>query len=125
MPTDTLVHWGGASIKWTPQGYELKVQASVFGPRAAGILQRELDASRTDFDTHWYVSSGEIERTGIGSTAHFSLVALRHPNLLGLDPDEIRSTVNEAAATAVKEAEEAEARDNQLASDFLGKLRGD
>src|SRR5579859_6348046 len=88
-----LVHWGRASINWTPHGYDLLVEASVFGKRAADIMLRELQASTEEWDMRWHVSPGEIERTSAGSTAHFTLIELHSPKLFALDPDHLRAAM--------------------------------
>ena len=132
-PTD-LIQWADATLSWTPAGYRLELDVWI-DERASALFEVRLEETLQPFDA---LDDGDLRVTfvpaalldvaedGRRSTDHepaeLEVVAPR--TLFAIDPVAFRAALDELAVSCQQEADEQHARDEELARQWLRRLRG-
>lgn len=127
---DDPIHWGRTLLDWTPDGYRLVLTirlqeraAALFESRLAELLQ-SFEALLDD-DLLYDFASGSVEnfpRAGF-NTDHATLAIVAGRSLFAVDADSFRTALTDLAVTCRREANEQQKRDEELAEEWLAKLR--
>ncbi len=128
---DNPIQWSRTHLDWTPEGYRLVLTirlqeraAALFESRLAGLL--ESFEALLDDDLLYDFASGAVEnapRVGGYNTGHATLAIIAGRSLFAVDADGFRSALTELAVTCRREAAEQQQRDEEIAKDWLAKLR--
>lgn len=124
------IQWGRSELTWSPEGYRLKLSVWL-DVRASALFERGLPAVLDGFaelfddgKLTWEFEGGHrwANETGAGSEPG-SLVLLAPRTIFAIDPERLRAALRDLAVSARKEADEQQARDQEIAEAWLKDLR--
>lgn len=122
------IQWGAANVAWTVDGYELGVPvwlderaSALFAQRVGPALEEVFD-SDDEFEATW--SGGRIESSQRGTSAEPGvLMIVTGRTLFAVPPERLAEVLTPLALACRTEADEQHARDEELAKDWIERLR--
>lgn len=123
------IQWPNSNLEWTPDGYCLSLVVWL-DQRASALFERLIEAALTELDSlaeedfELEFTGGARWKTATGAEskpAQLTIIAPR--TLFAVDPEALGRTLRALAARCQEEADEQHERDEQIASDWLKRLR--
>ena len=124
------IQWGRTELGWTPDGYRLTLtiwldgRASALFERRVADTLRALDDFANDGELAYEFQAGERWRDERGAGAEPALLTIVAPRtLFAIEPERLRAALSDLAAECQREADEQHERDEELAADWLQRVR--
>lgn len=124
------VQWGKTELAWAPDGYRLTLTVWI-DVRASMLFEQRLPEALQRFEE--FADSGEFryefagggrwqtERGADSEAAVLTIIAPR--TIFAIDPEKLRIAFDDLASTCQAEADEQHERDEEIAEDWLAKVR--
>lgn len=128
--TNDPIQWGRAEVAWTPTGYRLTLPvwldargSALFEARVGDLLE-SLEELGEGAVRVWTFEHGHIHRTKTEVRADPGLLRITAPRtLFALEPARLQDVLGALAATCRREGDEQQDRDEEIAGDWLGRVR--
>lgn len=124
------IQWGRTELSWSPDGYRLTLtvwldeRASALFERRVPDALRSLDALTDDGNLAYEFQGGSRWRNERGAGAEPALLTVIAPRtLFAVEPERLRTVLGELAAECQREADEQHERDEEIAAEWLRKIR--
>lgn len=123
------IQWGRAQLSWAPDGYHLTIELWL-DERASALFDARVGEALAEFDElgadpvyrfeggrRWHNASGAG-----AEQARLTVIAPR--TLFAIEPGRLQDTLGRLATKCELEADEQHGRDQEIAEDWLARLRG-